>query len=68
MNKLLFAQVTLAGLVIVVTASFIARLTFLNGSLFDPAVAPAFGPFALGDILFIACFVVGYLWSLKKEK
>jgi hypothetical protein len=68
MNKIRFTQVTLAGLIIVITLSFIARITFLNGSLFDPSVAPGFGPFALGDILFIACFAVGYLFSMKKVK
>jgi len=67
-NKLLFAQVSLAGLAIVVTAAFIARVTFLNGSLFDPAVAPAFGPFAVGDLLCIVPFIVGYFWSRRKEK
>ena len=67
MNKTLFLQVTIVGLIVVVVASFIARMTVLNGSLFDPTVAPGLGAFALGDLLFLACFVVGYFWARNKK-
>ncbi|MEN9558416.1 MAG: hypothetical protein RL141_785 [Candidatus Parcubacteria bacterium] len=60
-----------AGLVclgLVVIFSVIARFTFLNGSFFDPAVAPAFGPFAIGDVLGVIAYVAGYLISRAKQK
>jgi hypothetical protein len=50
----------LFGLVIVAIVSVIARLTFLDGSLFDPAVAPGVGPFALGDLLAIVAGIAGF--------
>lgn len=54
-------QSGLIGLAVVVVFSVIARLTFLGGSLFDPAVAPGIGAFALGDLLAVGAFGVGYL-------
>lgn len=60
-----------AGLVclgLVVIASVIARFTFLSGSFFDPSVAPAFGPFAIGDVLGVVAFVGGYLISRANQK
>ena len=60
-----------AGLVclgLVVIISVIARFTFRGGSFFDPAVAPAFGPFAIGDVLGVVAFVGGYLISRAKQK
>lgn len=60
-----------AGLVclgLVVIASIIARFTFLNGSFFDPTVAPAFGSFAVGDVLGVVAFVGGYFISRANQK
>ena len=60
-----------AGLVclgLVVIISVIARFTFLSGSFFDPAVAPAFGPFAISDVFGVVAFVGGYLISRANQK
>lgn len=56
-------QAGLLGVFIVVIISVVARLTVLDGSLFDPAVAPGIGRLALGDMLTIAAFTGGYLWA-----
>jgi hypothetical protein len=56
-------QAGLIGLAAVVIFSVIARLTFLEGSLFDPAVAPGLGPLALGDLLAVAAFAAGFFVS-----
>lgn len=58
----------LLGLFIVVVFSVLARLTFLDGSLFSPDVTPGIGPFALGDILAIGAFAIGFLAIYLKSK
>jgi hypothetical protein len=61
-------QAGLVGLLIVVAISFVARLTFLDGSLFSPDAAPGIGPLALGDLLAIAAFAVGYIIGELKRR
>jgi hypothetical protein len=58
----------LVGLGVVVLFSLVARLTFLGGSLFDPAVAPGLGPFALGDLLAVAAFAGGFLLFRMRQR
>lgn len=61
-------QAALIGAFLVVLFSFVARFTFLGGSLFDPAVAPGLGPLALGDLLLIAALAGGYLlFRMRKQ-
>lgn len=61
-------QAGLIGVFVVVVLSFIARFTFLDGSMFDPSVAPGLGPLALGDLLALGAFAVGFFWArLKKQ-
>lgn len=60
-----------AGLVclgLVLIAGFVLRFTFLNGSFFDPTIAPGIGPFALGDILGFAAFIGGYAISWTNHR
>jgi hypothetical protein len=60
-------QAGLIGVFAVVVVSFIARFTVLDGSMFDPSVAPGLGPLALGDLLAIAAFAGGYFWARMKR-
>lgn len=61
-------QAGLIGLCIVVVLNFVARFTFLDGSLFDPAIAPGVGPLAIGDLLAIGAFAIGYFVSYLKQR
>jgi hypothetical protein len=61
-------QAGLIGVFIVVVVSFVARFAFLGGSMFDPSVAPGVGPLALGDLLVIGAFAVGYFWVRMKKQ
>jgi hypothetical protein len=36
--------------------------------MFDPSVAPGLGPFAIGDLLAMGAFAVGYFWAHIKKK
>jgi hypothetical protein len=54
-------------LAVFVALSVLARLTFLDGSLFDPEVAPGVAFVALGDLLAVAAFLGGYLRALTRR-
>ena len=61
-------QAGLMGVFIVVLLNFIGRFSFLDGSLFDPITAPGVGPLALGDLLVIGAFAIGYFASYLKQR